>query len=104
MISLIIGAMVVVSMVSAPTPDQRAEAMKVGSFDCRAALEDDTTFEADVWSYCSGVYGKTQWGAMVRAKTDAVWDEIAQKAAAEKQEFDAKNAELTALGQRAAKR
>jgi hypothetical protein len=68
-ISLIIGAMMVVSMVNGPAPDQRPEAMRAGSFDCMAALQDDTKFKDDVWAYCSGVYGgEAQWTAMVQAQ------------------------------------
>jgi hypothetical protein len=103
-ISLIIGIGLVVSMINEPVSDQRAEAMKAGTFDCKSALEDDTKFKDDVWSYCSGVYGEAQWQAMVRAKTDAKWDALAKKEAADKAAYDAEQAGLTALGQRAAKR
>lgn len=102
-ISLIIFALVVAQMVNGPSPDRRAEAMKAGTFSCEAALEDDTTFEADVWSYCGGKFGEAQWSAMVRAKTDAVWAEIAQKEADDKAASAAKEAGLTALGKRAAR-
>jgi len=99
-ISLIIGAMLIVSMINGPSPDQRAEAMKAGTFDCKAALDE---IRDDMWAYCSGVYGEAQWQAMVDAKLERGWRDLAQSEDAAKAVDEAKDAELTALGQRAAK-
>jgi hypothetical protein len=101
MISLIIFVAVIASMINGPSPDQRAEAMKAGTFSCEQALGDGTTFEDAVWAYCSGVFGEAQWQTMVRAKTDAGFDALAKREADDKAAYEAKQAEWTELGQRA---
>ncbi len=99
-ISLILFGMVVVQMINGPGPDQRAEAMKAGSFDCMAALNE--AIEDDMWNFCSGRYGEAQWVAMVDAKLDADAAAQAKREADWKAADAAKEAELTAQGQRAA--
>ena len=99
-ISLIILAFVVVAWIRGPSPDDRAEAMKAGTFDCNAALNE--TIEDDSWAYCSGVYGEAQWTAMIDARLDRDAEKEAKREADEKAAYAAKEAGLTALGQRAA--
>jgi hypothetical protein len=98
-ISLIFLAMVVAQMIN-PSPDQRAEAMKAGTFDCEQALEEP--IEDDSWAFCSGKYGEAQWVAMVDAKLDSDAAALEKSKADEKAQYDAKEAELTAQGRRAA--
>ncbi len=99
-ISLVLFGMVVVAMINGPSPDERAEAMKAGTFDCMAALEDG--IRDDMWAYCSGKYGEAQWTAMVDAKLDADAAAQSKREADDKSAYAAKEAELTAQGQRAA--
>jgi hypothetical protein len=98
-ISLILFAMVVVRMIN-PSPDERAAAMKAGTFDCTAALNE--AIEDDSWAYCSGAYGEAQWTAMVNAKLADDAAAQAKREADDQAQSDAKEAGPTALGQRAA--
>jgi hypothetical protein len=67
-ISLGILAFVVAEMINGPGPNLRAEAMKAGTFDCMAALNE--AVEDASWTYCSGKYGETRWAAMFNANLD----------------------------------
>jgi hypothetical protein len=98
-ISLGFLALVVAEMIN-PSPDQRAAAMKAGTFSCEQALNE--AIEDDSWAYCSGVYGEARWKAMVDAKLDSDAAKEARREADDKAAYAAKEAELTALGQRAA--
>ena len=99
-ISLILFVMVIARMINGPSPDERAATMKAGTFSCEQALNE--AIEDDSWAYCSGVYGEKQWIAMVDARLDADAEKEAKREVDEKAQFDAKEARLTALAQRAA--